>query len=418
MCKETICIIPARGGSKRIERKNIKEFASKPIIAYSIEAALKSGCFSKVMVSTDDEEIAEVARRYGAEVPFMRSAETANDYATTADVLFEVLDNYAESGIEFDAICCLYATAPFVTADRLREGHSLLSDGKCEAAFTCVEYSYPIQRSLAICADGHIGMKFPEYAKSRSQDLEKSYHDAGQFYFTTVKALRECGSLWGPDTLPIILPELEVQDLDTLQDWALAELKYEFLHGKAQTDTADDSAEAKGESVEAMGKYDTLPFEIELDNYRFKSYHLLDADTSELMRMERNREDVRKWSVNQDEISAADHNAFVESLAGREDVRYYAVFNSYDELVGSVNLKSKGADRFDRGIWILQDRQGLGYASNILQSLYGWLAEHTDTKVIETVVKTDNEASLALESRLGAKEISRDNDYVHYELNL
>ncbi len=414
MCKNTLCIIPARGGSKRIERKNIKEFAGKPIIAYSIEAALKSGCFSKVMVSTDDEEIADVARRYGADVPFMRSAETANDFATTADVLFEVLDKYAESGVEFDAICCLYATAPFVTAERLREGHSLLTEGKCSAAFTCVEYSYPIQRSLAIDAEGRIGMKFPEYAKSRSQDLDKSYHDAGQFYFTTVKALHECGSLWGPDTLPIILPELEVQDLDTLQDWALAELKYEYLHGKAQSDSAD----ATSESVETTGKYDTLPFEIELDNYGFKSYHLLDADTSELMRKERNREDVRKWSVNQEEISAADHNTFVESLASREDVRYYAVFNSYDELVGSVNLKSMGADRLDRGIWILQDRQGLGYASSILQSLYGWLAEHTDTKVIETVVKPDNEASIALESRLGAKETGRDNDYIHFELNL
>ncbi|GEM_PF-212510 len=414
MCKNTLCIIPARGGSKRIERKNIKEFAGKPIIAYSIEAALKSGCFSKVMVSTDDEEIADVARRYGAEVPFMRSAETANDFATTADVLFEVLDKYAESGIEFDAICCLYATAPFVTSDRLREGHALLNEGNCSAAFTCVEYSYPIQRSLAINADGHIGMKYPEYAKSRSQDLDKSYHDAGQFYFTTVKALRECGSLWGPDTLPIILPELEVQDLDTLQDWALAELKYEYLHGQAQADAGG----AVGNDADINVKFDTLPFEIELDNYRLKSYHLLDAGTSELMREERNREDVRMWSVNQDEISQSEHNAFVESLGSRDDLRYYSVFNSYDELVGSVNLKRTAPGHLDRGIWILQDRQGLGYASSILQSLYGWLAEHTDTKVIETIVKPDNKASMALECRLGAKERSRDNDMVHYELNL
>lgn len=414
MCKNTLCIIPARGGSKRIERKNIKEFAGKPIIAYSIEAALKSGCFSKVMVSTDDEEIADVARRYGAEVPFMRSAETANDFATTADVLFEVLDKYAESGIEFDAICCLYATAPFATSDRLREGHTLLNEGNCSAAFTCVEYSYPIQRSLAINADGHIGMKYPEYAKSRSQDLDKSYHDAGQFYFTTVKALRECGSLWGPDTLPIILPELEVQDLDTLQDWALAELKYEYLHGKAQADAG--GAECNDADINV--KFDTLPFEIELDNYRLKSYHLLDAGTSELMREERNREDVRMWSVNQDEISQSEHNTFVESLGSRDNLRYYAVFNSYDELVGSVNLKRTAPGHLDRGIWILQDRQGLGYASSILQSLYGWLAEHTDTKVIETIVKPDNKASIALECRLGAKERSSDNNLVHYELNL
>lgn len=139
---------------------------------------------------------------------------------------------------------------------------------------------------------------------------------------------------------------------------------------------------------------------------------------SELMREERNREDVRMWSVNQDEISQSEHNTFVESLGSRDDLRYYAVFNSYDELVGSVNLKRTAPGHLDRGIWILQDRQGLGYASSILQSLYGWLAEHTDTKVIETIVKPDNKASMALECRLGAKERSRDNNLVHYELDL
>lgn len=402
--KKTLCIIPARGGSKRIEHKNVKPFAGKPIIAYSIEAALQSECFDEVMVSTDDEEIAAIAIKYGAKVPFMRSEETANDFATTAEVLFEVLDRYEESGQRFDVICCLYATAPFVTPDRLREGHELLTSGKGSAAFTCVEYSYPIQRSLKIGSDGRISMRFPEYATARSQDLEKTYHDAGQFYFTTVNTLRECGSLWGPDTLPIVLPELEVQDLDTLQDWALAELKYEYLHLSAPVETVD--------------KYTALPAEIELENYRLKSYHMLDDAISELMRAERNREDVRQWSINQEEISAEDHRRFVESLANRTDVRYYTVFNNYDEPVGSVNLKQMENGHLNRGIWIVQDRQGLGYASDILKALYEWLGRHTDTEVIETEVKIDNHASAALENRLGAKEVSRDAEYIHYEFRL
>lgn len=409
---KTLCIIPARGGSKRIERKNIKEFAGKPIIAYSIEAAVQSGCFDEVMVSTDDEEIASIAESHGAKVPFMRSEKTANDFATTADVIFEVLDRYAESDCEFDAICCLYATAPFVTSERLKEGFSILESGKADAAFTCVEYSYPIQRSLYVNEQGRILMKFPEYAKSRSQDVQKSYHDAGQFYFTTVKALRECGSLWGPDTMPIVLPEMEVQDLDTLQDWELAELKFRFL------DMHCASVHERETALPHKKKHDTLPEQIELDNYLLISYHQLDDDTSELMRRERNRKDVRRQSVNQEEISEAEHKAFVKSLADRKDIRYYAAYNRYHELVGAVNLKRTAENHLDRGIWILQDRQGLGYASGILHALYSWLKDNTATDVIETVVRTGNIASINLEKRLGAVETHRDDEYIHYETRL
>ncbi|MBQ0090114.1 MAG: pseudaminic acid cytidylyltransferase [Prevotellaceae bacterium] len=225
---KNICIIPARGGSKRIPRKNIKEFLGKPIIAYSIEAALKSGLFDEVMVSTDDEEIAAIARQYGASVPFMRSAETANDYATTADVLLEVIAKYRECGREFDALCCLYATAPFVRAERLRECYNLMQ-GDIDSAFTVVEYSYPIQRSLV--TDGKlIRLAYPEHKNSRSQDLQKHYHDAGQFYFSTIKNLEENKFLWGEHTAPLVLSELEVQDLDTMTDWQLAEMKYKLLH--------------------------------------------------------------------------------------------------------------------------------------------------------------------------------------------
>ena len=224
----SLCIIPARGGSKRIPRKNIKLFMGKPIIAYSIDAALTSGVFDEVMVSTDDEEIAGIARQYGATVPFFRSAETSNDYASTVDVLLEVVNRYKESGRVFDTICCLYSTAPFVTAERLKEARNKISD-TVDASFTIVEYSYPVQRSLRINDSNYVEMKYPEHLKSRTQDLEKVYHDAGQFYFVKTDALIAERTVWCKRTVPIILSELEVQDLDTLSDWKLAEMKYQLL---------------------------------------------------------------------------------------------------------------------------------------------------------------------------------------------
>lgn len=224
---KNIAIIPARGGSKRIPRKNIKSFMGKPIIAYSIEAALQSGLFEEVMVSTDDDEIAGIARECGAKVPFMRSAETSNDYAGTADVILEVLEMYEMLGRKFDTVCCIYPTAPFVTLDRLTEAYSKLTEG-IDSVFTCVAYSYPVQRSLHI-VDERISLVYPEYATSRSQDLEPFYHDAGQFYVTRTTAFNQEKTFWGQNTVGLILSELEVQDLDTLTDWTLAEMKYKLL---------------------------------------------------------------------------------------------------------------------------------------------------------------------------------------------
>lgn len=224
----SICIIPARGGSKRIPRKNIKDFLGRPIIAYSIEAALKSGIFDEVMVSTDDVEIADVAVRYGADVPFLRSAETSNDYATTADVMNEVLGWYARRGRRFDVLCCIYATAPFVTPAKLQQAFSLLEGGKFDSAFTCTAFSYPVLRGLIIDGEGRVAMKWPEYRNSRSQDLPRFYHDAGQFYLATTDAFRKANSFWGENTAPVVVSELEVQDLDTPTDWALAEMKYQL----------------------------------------------------------------------------------------------------------------------------------------------------------------------------------------------
>jgi len=224
-----LCIIPARGGSKRIPRKNVKDFLGKPIIAYSIEAALKSGLFDEVMVSTDDQEIAEIAKQYGASVPFMRSGATANDYAGSDEVLREVLREYKKIGREFDVICCLYATAPFVTVENLKKAYEQLGD-TYDSAFSMVRYSYPPQRALVV-RNGCTGMREPQYYDARSQDLDPIYHDAGQFYFMQIKDI-ETLDFWTDHTYGLELSELMVQDLDTETDWQLAEMKYQLLNGR------------------------------------------------------------------------------------------------------------------------------------------------------------------------------------------
>lgn len=226
---KNIAIIPARGGSKRIPRKNIKLFMGKPIMVYSIEAALQSRLFDEVMVSTDDEEIAKLARQHGANVPFMRSAQTAHDYATTADVIREVLDCYKKMGREFDTVSCIYSTAPFISKEILQKAFNKMTKNKWDAIFPVVAFSYPIQRSLHFTPDSYIQMKWPEHINSRSQDLETMYHDAGQFYISTVNAFIKYNDFWGEKTGAIIMEELQVQDLDTETDWKLAEMKFQLL---------------------------------------------------------------------------------------------------------------------------------------------------------------------------------------------
>lgn len=224
-----ICIIPARGGSKRIPRKNVRDFLGKPIIAYSIEAALKSGLFEEVMVSTEDAEIAAIAKQYGASVPFMRSADTANDFAGTDDVIKEVLREYKKQGREFEVVCCIYATAPFVTVENLKKAYEQIGD-TYDAAFSIVRYSYPVQRALCV-RNGFTGMREPQYYDARSQDLEPVFHDAGQFYFMQIKDI-ETLDFWTDHTYGLELSELMVQDLDTETDWQLAEMKYQLLNGR------------------------------------------------------------------------------------------------------------------------------------------------------------------------------------------
>ena len=219
MKKHSLAIITARGGSKRIPGKNKKEFCGKPILLYSIDVALRSGLFDEVMVSTDDEEIAQLAIKAGAQVPFMRSAETANDYASTDDVIREVLDNYKNRGQQFDTFCCIYPTAPFITPERLKEAMALLKE--TDSVMPVVAFSYPVQRAVVI-EDGELKRKWPEYANSRSQDLEPFYHDVGQFYACRTEAFYREGTTDTVRMKPMVLNDTEVQDIDTFEDWAIA----------------------------------------------------------------------------------------------------------------------------------------------------------------------------------------------------
>lgn len=232
-----LALITARGGSKRIPKKNIKEFCGKPIIAYSIKSALESGLFDEVMVSTDSEEIAAIARQYGASVPFMRSGETANDYASTIDVCREVLRCYEEIGRTFDYFCCLYPTAPFVTPDKLKEAFALLSNPETTplSVFPVTAFSYPPQRGLYVNEKNQTSWVCPEHQFTRSQDLPKIYHDCGQFYFINMELFRQNGYVDVDETTQaIIMGENEVQDIDTPEDWTLAELKYRLMFGRKE----------------------------------------------------------------------------------------------------------------------------------------------------------------------------------------
>jgi len=228
----SIAIITARGGSKRIPKKNIKDFLGKPIIAYSIKAALESGVFDTVMVSTDSEEIATIAREYGAQVPFMRSGETANDYASTDDVIREVLLEYEKRGEQYDTFCCIYPTAPFVTAQKLRDAMHMLKEA--ESVMPVVAFSYPPLRGLRVNEDGELRRIWPEYALTRSQDLPVYYHDCGQFYCCRTAPFVEAGTTDLDNMVPIFMNEMEVQDIDTLQDWEIAELKYKKMIEKQE----------------------------------------------------------------------------------------------------------------------------------------------------------------------------------------
>ncbi|BAK78296.1 acylneuraminate cytidylyltransferase [Pseudogulbenkiania sp. NH8B] len=224
-----LAIIPARGGSKRIPGKNIRPFCGRPILAYSIQAARDSDLFDRIIVSTDSPQIAEVARLYGAEVPFWRSETNSDDYATLLDVLQEVLGQLAERGEHYAEVCCLLPTAPLVTAKRLQQAHTLLEQKGYDAIFPIVRFGYPIQRALRQTEDGHVAMLQPEHYRTRSQDLPTAFHDAGQFYSFRPEPCFAAGKMFTDNSGGIEISELEAQDIDGETDWALCELKYQLL---------------------------------------------------------------------------------------------------------------------------------------------------------------------------------------------
>lgn len=219
-----LAIIPARGGSKRIPRKNIKDFLGKPIIAYSIEAAIESSLFDEIMVSTDDNEIADIAKQYGASIPFLREKETSNDMATLSNVVDEVICKYKDNGLIFNNFCCILATAPFLTGHDLKEGYEMLRNSEFDTIRPITKFSYPIQRSFKLLDNNSVEWFFPEFANTRSQDIEPAYHDAGLFYWGNTTS-----GLNGTKRGAIVISELKCQDIDTEDDWCLAEYKYKSM---------------------------------------------------------------------------------------------------------------------------------------------------------------------------------------------
>ena len=236
MVKNAIAIIPARGGSKRIPKKNIKNFFGKPLIAYSIEVALKSKLFKKVIVSTDDENIASIAKNYGAEVPFIRPKELSDDYSGTVDVVNHAIEYIESQGENYEYICTIYATAPFLKTKYLKEGHEKLKNSDAVNSFSAASMPSPIQRTFKITQNNRCEMFHPEHYMSRSQDLEEAYQDAGQFYWTNRQRQKNSSNaiMFSDISIPIILPRHLVQDIDTLEDWIRAEYMYEALKNSGE----------------------------------------------------------------------------------------------------------------------------------------------------------------------------------------
>ena len=225
-----LAIIPARGGSKRIPRKNIKDFLGKPIIAYSIKIAIESKLFDEIMVSTDDPEIAEIAKKYGAKVPFMRSAQNSSDYSTTIEVITEVIEYYNKCNQSFENICCIYPCAPLCKSEYLSEAYKKFKNKNFETVFPVIQYSTAIQRALEITYNERISIINPEYEKIRSQDLAPSYFDAGQFYWLQNSKVLVTKKIYTNNSGYIIIDELNAQDIDNEVDWQIAEFKYKLIY--------------------------------------------------------------------------------------------------------------------------------------------------------------------------------------------
>lgn len=224
-----VAIIPARGGSKRIPRKNIKLFNGLPMIAWSIQTAIKSGCFDRVIVSTDDEEIAKIANLYGAETPFIRPENLSDDYTTTSEVMVHAINHESSQGRDLDYVCCIYPTAPFITANNLKKGLKSIQSGNYEYVFSATTYAFPVERAFFFNNLDGLEMLFPENAKVRSQDLKDTFHDAGQFYWGRSHTWLKRQPIFHSNSFPLNLPRIEVVDIDTEEDWEEAEIKFKLL---------------------------------------------------------------------------------------------------------------------------------------------------------------------------------------------
>jgi N-acylneuraminate cytidylyltransferase len=225
---KAVAIIPARGGSKRIARKNIKSFHGKPLIAYSIETAIKSNLFDEVIVSTDDKEIASIALEYGASIPFLRPKKLSDDYTGTGEVISHTLSYLKEQGKDFDYVCTLYATAPLLKIEYLIDGLNKLKNSNAINSFSATSIPFPIQRTFKVTKENRCEMFWPENFNKRSQDLEVAYQDAGQFYFTKLNQIHD-NNMFSSESIPIVIPRYLVQDIDTLEDWVRAEVMYEVI---------------------------------------------------------------------------------------------------------------------------------------------------------------------------------------------
>ncbi len=227
---KVVAIIPARGGSKRIPRKNIRLFNGLPIIAWSIQAAIKSGCFDRVIVSTDDKEIASIANSHGAETPFIRPKNISDDYAATSDVVAHAIRFERDQGSDIEYVCCIYPTAPFINIDNLKKGLDIIKARDYDYVFSATSYAFPVGRAFSFNSAEGVQMIFPENEKVRSQDLEDAFHDAGQFYWSQSQTWVDLKPIFSPKSFPLILPRYEVVDIDSEEDWNEAEMKCKLLH--------------------------------------------------------------------------------------------------------------------------------------------------------------------------------------------
>jgi len=387
----SIAIITARGGSKRIPRKNIRDFCGRPILTYSIEAALSSGVFDEVMVSTEDTEIAGIAAQYGAEVPFLRSPKTADDYATTADVLMEVLTQYRAVGREFQFACCIYPTAPFVTAAKLKQAMKCLEESGADSVLPVTAFSFPPMRGFLLEA-GEAKYAFPEYASRRSQDIQPMYHDCGQFYCFQVRRFLESRQLVTAHTRAMIVPEMEVQDIDSEQDWRLAELKYRLMKEKAEDRESPESSGhvLQGGRAAVMGEG--------------RHCFLREAkwEDMEQLFLWANDKEVRKNSFSMEPISYEEHQEWYEKKLEEESTQMYILCDGSLE-VGSLRLEydAQGAEI---SYSIASEYRGHGYGKELIslaeQEVRRW-AEMSGKAVIKAQVKPGNQASKRIFTEAG-----------------